>query len=218
MFFSDKATESLVSNGLGKSKREARKVALKQLVTLLVQNGQIKMGLKDKSFVKGQNSFEDKLTDFIKGTNQEKIDVPSEERNKRLKREIKRLGKRMLESLNEDNFIEACKYFCQIICNKQPEWNEVAQIWSYAIFKKDIKFISIILDLIQYKRVHKDMADEFELIKNKYTNSTEKEGLEAEEVQERLNTLYGFGRIRCQNPFDIVVEKYFKVRIGRTSN
>lgn len=208
LYFNDKTIEPLVSNGLGKSKKEARKVGVRHLVTLLIQNGLIRMGLKDKSFLKSKRlSIEEKAKEIIKDILQEaKVDSSLEERNKRLKKEIKRLSKRMQEALKEENLIEACQHFCQIICNKAPDWNEVAQIWGYAISQKNIKFVRIILDLIQYKRVNKDMTEELvdeslTVDNNEVSNSDKKE-----EMFSKLNSIYGFRRVRCQNPYDIIVK------------
>jgi hypothetical protein len=229
LYFSDKSIEPLMSNGLGKSKKEARKVGIRLLATLLIQSGLIKLGLKDKSFLKtaiyknsqsGQqpvpgvnpalSSEENRFADPSKllSNPPDKVDFSLEERNKRLKKEIKRLSKRMQDALKDDNFVEACQFFCQIICNKSPEWNEVAQIWGYAIHKKDIKYIRIILDLIQYKRTNKEMGEDFEEIQAQKLRESGNNGAgisQREEIQGMLKSMYGFGRIRCQNPYDIVV-------------
>jgi hypothetical protein len=207
LYFGDKTLEPLVSNGLGKSKKEARKVGVRHLVTLLIQNGLIRLGLKDKSFLKVKRpTLEEKARELIKESTQEtKVDASLEERNKRLKKEIKRISKRMQESLKEENLIDACHHFCQIICNKVPDWNEVAQIWGYAIAQKKIKFVRIILDLIQYKRVNNDMADDLGddslPVDDKDASSSDKKA----EMYHKVNTIYGFHRVRCQNPYDIIV-------------
>jgi uncharacterized membrane-anchored protein YjiN (DUF445 family) len=51
LFFSDSLTENIFSNGVGKSKKEARKMAIKQMVTNLIQRKLITKGLKDKTFL-----------------------------------------------------------------------------------------------------------------------------------------------------------------------
>jgi hypothetical protein len=215
LYFGDKNIEPLVSNGLGKSKKEARKVGVRHLVTLLIQNGLIRLGLKDKSFLKSKRpGNEERAKELMKDASPDvKVDASVEERNKRLKKEIKRLNKRMQDALKEENLIDACQHFCQIICNKTPDWNEVAQIWGYAIGQKNIKFVRIILDLIQYKRVNKDMADDLgdeglALDDKEFLNNDKRE-----EMYSKLNSIYGFRRVRCQNPYDINVEDY---EIGQT--
>lgn len=207
LYFNDKSIETLASNGLGKSKKEARKVGIRHLVTLLIQSGLIKLGLKDKSFLKAKQAEpEDRDIQFMKDAgNEAKIDPGQEERNKRLKKEVKRLNKRMQEALKDESIIDACQHFCQIICNKAPEWNEVAQIWGFAVSNRDIKFVRIILDLIQYKRVNKEasedpvpeLAEKSELTKDKPDKRAE--------CFDKLKHMYGFGRVRCQNPYDIIV-------------
>lgn len=133
------------------------------MVTNLIQRKLINKGLKDKSFL--YNSSVDKhstklLMKYGMPQMSSRTDSTADERDKRLKKEIKRLNKRMHHNLRENNFIEACQAFCQIICNKSPDWNEVSQIWSHAILKKELKFARVILDLLLYKRVKKTLAEE----------------------------------------------------------
>jgi hypothetical protein len=165
LFFSDSSSDAVFSNGVGKSKKEARKMAIKQMVTILIQRKLITKGLKDKSFLyKGvvDKDSTKLMMKFGMPVLSSKMDSSAEEREKRLQKEIKRLNKRMHHNLREDNFIEACQAFCQIICNKSPDWNEVSQIWSHAILKKELKYARVILDLLLYKRVKKTLAEELE--------------------------------------------------------
>jgi len=70
--------------------------------------------------------------------------IHNEERNRRLKKEVKRFGKRMQEDLKDGNFVSAVQSFCQILNNKSPDWNEIAQIWSYAVEHRNLQFIRAI--------------------------------------------------------------------------
>lgn len=207
LYFSDKTIEPLTSNGLGKSKKEARKVGIRHLVTLLIQNGLIKLGLKDKSFLRARMPEpEDRGNQLLKDAGMDtKADPGQEERNKRLKKEVKRLNKRMQEALKDESIIDACQHFCQIICNKSPEWNEVAQIWGFAVSKRDIKFVRVILDLIQYKRVNKDSSEEQVPELSGAVESDKSKPDRRSECFDKLKHMYGFGRVRCQNPYDIIV-------------
>lgn len=226
LFFSDCGTDAVFSNGVGKSKKEARKMAIKQMVTILIQRKLITKGLKDKSFLYKGVVDKDSTKLMMKfgiPSFSSKMDSSAEEREKRLQKEIKRLNKRMHHNLREDNFIEACQAFCQIICNKSPDWNEVSQIWSHAILKKELKFARVILDLLLYKRVKKTLAEELE-----EEESTKVEGVldipSYEDVltkrshsQKLLKNLYGFGRTKSENPYDIIDVVNFKYSEPETS-
>ena len=206
------------------------------MVTLLIQKNFIVLGLKDKSFMFGdlhsKYSTKMMLKFGLDNPLGARKDNSIDERERRLKREIKRLNKRMYQSLKEENFVEACQFFCQIICNKPPEWNEVSQIWSHAIQKKNAKYAKIILDLLLYKRVKKTFVEELrkeitetkvqpikvpgeqenqngdegreEVPVEKPVLGGEKPGDRRSRCQSHLKYLYGFGRTRCSNPYDIV--------------
>lgn len=135
----------------------------------------------------------------------------SEERNRRLKKELKRFSKRMQEDLRDDNFVSAVQSFCQILNNKVPDWNEIAQIWSYAVLNRNIQYIKAILDLIQHKRVIKNYTDEEDL--NFYANTQNSLAMDEDQsiLQNNLKFKYGFGRIRTQNPYDIIDSKNYEI-------
>lgn len=85
------------------------------MVTNLIQRKLISKGLKDKTFLyKGQvDKHSTKLMmKFGMPQTTTRIDSSAEERDKRLKKEIKRLNKRMHHNLRENNFVEACQSFC----------------------------------------------------------------------------------------------------------
>lgn len=115
--FSDAALDSLIANGFGKSKREARKTAIKQMVTFLIQKKLIKFGLKDKSFLHKKKEKQTVTTEVERRTL-----VPEEE--KKLK-EIKMIYKRMQETLKDGSWEEACNLLRQILEKKDAAWSEV---------------------------------------------------------------------------------------------
>ena len=268
LLFNDKSFEALISNGFGKSKKCAKRMATKQMVTTLIQKDLIKYGLKSKGFLysngigapqKGQKNFGDRTNLGLYGNsnfeetpsfglggdgvgfshqqsmnqvsqNQNKTDEDlkggSEERNRRLKKELKRFGKRMQEDLKDGNFVSAVNSFCQILNNKCPDWNEIAQIWSYAVEHKNLQFVKAILDLIQHKRVLKNFTEEKEWgekngdnddINNEFGvgNNNKSGQLDQEQcaTQSKLKFMYGFGRIRTQNPYDIMDSQNFEMNL-----
>ena len=65
--------------------------------------------MKERLVIKGSRfEVDEKSKENLKEDVQRKLDFSQEERNKRLKKEIKRLGKRMQDALKDDNFIESC--------------------------------------------------------------------------------------------------------------
>lgn len=222
LFFNEIEQDAIFANGVGKSKKQARKMAIRQIITLLIQRNLISLGLKDKSFLYKDNVDKNstKLLFRYGYGSIPKVDSSAEERERRLKKEIKRLNKRLHQSLRNDNFVEACQHFCQIISNKKPEWNEVCQIWSYALHKKEPKYAKVILDLLQFKRVKQSIVEELgqgnqaEGIKVKTLEGEEPKKVEIKnkrtDNQNFLKYLYGFQRIRNSNPYDIVDFTNFK--------
>jgi len=113
-------------------------MATKQMVIMLIQKDYIKFGLKNKSFLNKKSIHDVNATLLADSTNYmykstaenditssgnymthtTKDDDKSEnallERNCRLKKELKRFGKRMQEDLRDGNFVSAVQSFCQI--------------------------------------------------------------------------------------------------------
>lgn len=198
LYFAERNEEGLISNGLGKSKKEAKKMSVKQMVIMLIQKDLICLGLRDKKFIYAEKGDTRQPLNRLQ-EDLGKLANCAEERNRRLKREMKKLSKRMQLSLKENNFIEACQYFCQIISNKIPDWNEISQIWCYAILKKEAKYARVILDLLQYRRVKINLDDD----EKDDTDNTHISNPKREEAQRHLKYLYGFGREKCHNPYDL---------------
>lgn len=187
--FSDTNIDSLIANGFGKSKREARKTSIKQMVTFLIQKRIIKYGLKDKSFlykkqVKPQVNFE----------SEKKHLVPEEE--KKLK-EIKSILKRMTDYLKEENFEEAIIMLKHILEKKESNWQEISPIWSFAIENKNINQIKSILHLITHDQIKTEFANED--LEIDYIQTSDRKRYS----QNILKTKYGYYRTDIQNPYEI---------------
>jgi hypothetical protein len=55
----------------------------------------------------------------------------------------------MQDLLKEDKFKEACQVLCQIVNKKAPDWVEIGYIWTYALLKRNIVYLKVVIDLIQ---------------------------------------------------------------------
>lgn len=118
-----------LANGFGKSKKEAKKTALRQMVTFLVQKNLIKFGLKDKTFLFKRPP----KTISLREEAERRCLVPEEEKRAL---ETKRFVREISKMLNDDLFSRACESFVHLMSLKKVTWHEVSYLWTYVIKKK----------------------------------------------------------------------------------
>lgn len=188
VIFADPELQSLVSNGFGKSKKEAKRLALKQMITFLIQKDLIKYGLKEKAFLYKKPA---KIPTFREEAERRCL-APEEEKKSR---ECKIFIKDIQESLDNHKFDDACKTFMKLMAIKKPEWNEVSYLWTYAVKHRNTRYIKIILDLITTGKVESP-DQENDAITSNYVERMKR-------TQGALINQYGHSRLRVKNPYEL---------------
>ena len=121
--FEEDLNNVLISNGFGKNKKDAKKMAIEKIVIELIQNGQIRFGLKDKAFLAKKQDYQtDQFGNILHNDAKQNINITGRET---IKAKCHKLSKKLQESLKYDKFAEACAILCQILMQKPPDWNEV---------------------------------------------------------------------------------------------
>jgi hypothetical protein len=128
--FEDDPSLTMIANGFGKNKKDAKKMAIEKIVIELIQNGEISRGLRNKDFLNVSNKpFATNLAFKENSQNLKELDEDN------FQKKIHKMSKRMQECLKKDKFIDACEILTQIITKKQPDWNEVIYFHFNSIFR-----------------------------------------------------------------------------------
>jgi hypothetical protein len=119
--FEDDPSLTMIANGFGRNKKDAKKMAIEKIVIELIQNGEISRGLKNKDFL---ISPIPQITHYHK--NEEQLLSANKDLGEdNLQKKIHKMSKKMQECLKRDRFVDACEILCQIVMKKSPDWNEV---------------------------------------------------------------------------------------------
>ena len=111
-------------------------MAVEKIIIELIQNGEIKRGLRSKDFLrsqmlKKQNEPEEgevlrKQQSSISAVSEASSFAAKKGNNSDITQKIvHKMSKKMQGFLSKDKFLDACEVLCNILTKKKPDWNEV---------------------------------------------------------------------------------------------
>lgn len=179
--FMDSSLETLIANGFGRNKKDAKKMAMQQMVTFLVQKKLIKYGLVNKMFLENRTANRS----FSKDKVESRLLAPEEEKKNK---ELRTILEDIQTSLAEDKFDDACMHFAKIKKLKNHEWFEVCGLWTYIVKKRNIKYVKFVLELITGKPIR---------LPEELSSAT------INKTRNKLQGTYGHSRMRVLNPYEL---------------
>lgn len=194
-------------------------MAVKQMILRLIQQNLICLGLKNKAFLLADH-VDKHSSKYLMHVGLKKDTFCTEERGRRLKRDVRKMSKRMQTYLHKDEFDQAVSVFVDILKNKSPDWNEISQMWSYVTMNLKSSQAKKILEILSsgtagvaslFKEAEeKDKSGEgvdqapLDNIKLEFNALKQNVPAARMDIQNKLKFLYGFGRLNCHNPYDLV--------------